>query len=169
MGIRQRFDANKAIEVLLYIAQKSPKIYNALKVFYFADKDHLSKYGRLICGDSYVAMRHGPVPSGAYDLVKYARGDRFCWGDLPIDEAFAVQGHNIVPRREPDLDFLSETDKECLELAIDKYGHLSFRQLKRLSHDEAYEAADENDFIQIEAIANTLPNRELLLDYLETR
>ena len=168
MSIRYKFNAEKAIEVLLYIAEKSNNIYNVLKVLYFADKEHLAKYGRLICGDSYVAMSHGPVPSGAYDLIKYARGDGFCQTDVPITGVFTIQGRTIVPRRKANLDLLSESDMECLDAAIGRYGDLPFSQLKRLSHDKAYEAADENDFIPLEAIVRTLPNGDLLLDYIHT-
>ena len=71
------FNAEKAIEVILYIAEhiKEPTFHTVSKVLYFADKEHLEKYGRFICGDSYIAMRRGPVPSGVYDLLKLARGD----------------------------------------------------------------------------------------------
>jgi uncharacterized phage-associated protein len=169
MSIRYKFDAEKAIEVLLYIAERSPNIYNALKVLYFADKEHLVKYGRLICGDSYVAMRHGPVPSGLYDIVKYARGDGFCWLEVPINEVFGVRGHEIVPYRSAHLDFLSESDIECLDAAIKEYGHLSFGRLKELSHDDAFRSSDENDFIPLDAIVNALPNGETLLDFLKNR
>jgi len=167
MSVRYGFDTEKAIEVLLYIAERSPNVYNALKVLYFADKDHLSKYGRLICGDSYVAMRRGPVPSGAYDLVKYARGDGLYWTDIPLNEAFSVQDHSIVLHRKANLDLLSESDVECLDTAIEKYGYLPFGELKKLSHDNAFKSADENDFIPLEAIVKTLPNGDLLWDYLE--
>ncbi len=168
MSIRYRFDTEKAVEALLYIAERSCNIYNALKVLYFADKEHLAGYGRLICGDSYVAMRHGPVPSGVYDLVKYVRGDGSWRIDIPVNEAFSVQGRNIIPHRKANLDFLSESDIKCLDAAIEQYGHLSFGQLRRLSHDDAYKAADQNDFIPLTAIVKTLPNSDLLLDYIES-
>ena len=168
MSTRYKFNTEKAVEVLLYIVEKSPNIYNALKVLYFADKGHLARYGRLICGDSYVAMRHGPVPSGVYDLVKYVRGDGFWHIDVPVNEAFAVQGHNVIPHRQVNLDFLSESDIECLDAAIEQYAHLSFARLKKLSHDDAYKAADQNDFIPLTAIVKTLPNSDLLLDYIES-
>ena len=168
MSIRSRFDPRKAIEVLLYIAERSPNVYSALKVLYFADREHLTRYGRLICGDSYVAMRHGPVPSGAYDLIKYARGDGVCWNSIPVTEAFAVQGRTIIPHRKARLDSLSESEIKCLDAAIKLYGRLSFGRLRDLSHDEAFQAADENDFIPLEAIVKTLPDGELLLDYLHS-
>lgn len=164
---RYRFDAEKAVEVILYIAHTSPNMYNALKVLYFADKDHLSKHGRQLCGDQYVAMSHGPVPSGAYDLVKYARGDGCMFVDLPLEEAFHLERYNITPHREPNLELLSESDIECLDAAIEHYGHLPFGELKKLSHDDAFKSADENDFISLEVIIDTLDDGELLLEYLQ--
>lgn len=167
MTIRFRFDAAKAVEVLLYIAPRCPNLYNALKVLYFADRQHLSAHGRLICGDSYVAMSHGPVPSGAYDIIKCIRGDGVCWwADRPIERAFDVQGNHLAPLREAKLEFLSESDIECLDAAIKEYGSLSFGDLKKLSHDSAFHSADQNDTISVEAIARSLPEGDLLLEYL---
>ena len=163
---KHKFDIEKTIEVILYIAQRCPDMYTALKVLYFADKEHLAKYGRLISGDTYVAMSHGPVPSGAYDLVKYARKDGVLWTNIPLDKAFTVRGNNIVPLREANTDYLSESDIESLNSAIEKYGTLSFSKLRQLSHDNAYKAADRNDFISLDAIAGTLPGGDLLTDYL---
>jgi hypothetical protein len=65
VNTKHRFDAHKALEVILYVAGSVPDMYRALKVLYFADREHLGRYGRLICGDTYVAMRLGPVPSGS--------------------------------------------------------------------------------------------------------
>lgn len=166
MGIKFKFDVDKTIEVLLYITQHVDNTYNALKVLYFADKDHLAQYGRLICGDSYVAMKHGPVPSGAYDIIKVARGDGGYWPGLPIQDWLKVEGHQITSLRAPNLEMLSETDLECLKAAIERYGHLPFGKLKKLSHDEAYQAARQDDYIPVEAIIASLPDGETLLDYL---
>lgn len=164
---RFKFDPKKGLEVLLYISQKSGNMYNALKVLYFADKEHLEKYGRLICGESYVAMREGPVPSGLYDIIKYRRGEGIpIFAEIPIDASFSMDGYLIIPNREPDLDYLSASDVECLDAAIVKYGDMSFSSLKRLSHDEAYKSADQNDFISLESLIKTLPSSVQLLAHL---
>jgi hypothetical protein len=42
----------------------------ALKLIFLADRYHLCRYGRLITNDSYVAMKHGPVPSATRDIVE---------------------------------------------------------------------------------------------------
>ena len=167
MSIKYRFDTDKAIEVLLFITARCPNMYNALKVLYFADKDHLAKYGRLICGDSYVAMSHGPVPSGTYDIVKHVRDRSILGIILPAFDAFHLEGHRIIPHREPNLELLSGSDIECLDRAIDKYGYLPFGQLRILSHDEAFKSADENDFIPLENIIRILPDGDLLLKHLQ--
>jgi uncharacterized phage-associated protein len=163
---KNRFNIEKALEVLLYIGARCPNTYNALKVLYFADKLHLAEYGRFICGDSYVAMNNGPVPSGVYDMVKSVRGDGFISTEIPLTDAFAVDGYNILPLRGANLDLLSESEIECLDEAIKRYGHLSFSTLKRLSHDKAYKAADQNDTISLDAIVSSLPDSDLLSDYL---
>lgn len=162
-----KFDPKKALEVLLYVTPHCPDMYTALKVVYFADKLHLSRYGRLIAGERYVAMSHGPVPSGLYDMVKSVRGDGVFTVEVPAKEAFTMVDYNINPLRRADLDVLSESDRECLDEAIREYGHKSFAELKEISHrDTAFQAADENDFITMEALAKSLPNGEALLEYL---
>ena len=166
MGIKYSLDREKAMEVLLYIAARCNDTYHALKVLYFADKDHLGKYGNLICSDTYVALRYGPVPSYVYNLVRCVRGDApWWWGDFDVSD-FGVEGNRIIPRRAANLDMLSHADIECLDAAIDKYGDMPFGELMRISHDDAYNAADENDDISFESIMQTLPDGDLLLEHL---
>jgi len=52
-----------------------------------------------------------------------------------------------------------------LNHAIKQYGLLSFSQLTDLSHDQAWQTTDENDYIDIEQIVAVL-NTDYLLDYL---
>lgn len=167
--MKHKIDVNTAIEILLYITQRCTNMYNVLKVIYFADKEHLTQYGQLMYGETYVAMSHGPVPSGAYDLVKYVRGDGLWAYQLPLDIGFSVKKYHLTPHRQANEDYLSESIIDCLDEAIQNYGHLSFSQLKEMSHQErAYQAADENDFIPLETIIHSLPNSEMLLDYIHT-
>lgn len=167
MNERFRFNQEKAIEVLLYISSEISNMYNALKVLYFADREHLANHGRLIYGESYVAMAHGPVPSGAYDMVKAAKPDSLIRFDIEVKDFLLLEGYEIVPLREPNLEKLSESDIEALDHAIEEYGHLSFGELQAISHrDSAFKAADENDFIPFEVLIRSLPDGELLLNYL---
>ncbi|MEP7246474.1 MAG: Panacea domain-containing protein [Gammaproteobacteria bacterium] len=64
------FDPDKAVEAILFTSTTAgTTLYETLKLLYLADKLHLERYGRLIFGDHYVAMEHGPVGSDAYDVM----------------------------------------------------------------------------------------------------
>ncbi|MCW7083120.1 Panacea domain-containing protein [Escherichia coli] len=67
-----RFDSEKALEAILYVASKAPipDIYHVGKILYYADRFHLESFGRLITGDHYNAMKDGPVASNTYDIIK---------------------------------------------------------------------------------------------------
>lgn len=164
-----KFDPRKALEIILYVAGSvtEPSFHRISKILYFADREHLARYGRLMCGDSYVAMRHGPVPSGTYDILKFVRGDlQFCPAQ-GAEDAFRVEDSKIVrPRRDPNRAILSKSETECLDEAIKKYGKMSFTALTKESHDAAWKAADANDIIDVEQIIATLPDAEELLEYL---
>ena len=71
----QGVDGRKLIELVVYLTGRlrGPTFHSISKMLYFADKLHLSKYGRLISGDNYVAMAHGPVPSAVYNIMKVPR------------------------------------------------------------------------------------------------
>lgn len=168
-----KFDKKKATEVILYIASKAPisDIYHVLKILYFADKKHLNRYGRFVCGDSYIAMGHGPVPSGSYNLIKNARfRENTCLPEgykYVESSSFQITGkYNLETLREADLDMLSESDIECITESIAENGKLSFNELKQKSHDKAYDSADENDFISTESIVLMLEKPDEILQHL---
>ena len=169
------FDADKAIESVLYILQQgtNPTFLHISKVMYFADREHLEKYGRFICGDNYVAMKRGPVPSRIYDLLKILRGDTLLF-NLPNSIVANAQSslkikekYNVHRLRDANLDFFSDSDLKCLDQAVKDYGNLSSEELTNLSHDQAWQSANENDFIEIEDIVTTLNNANELMEHLQ--
>jgi len=160
------FDREKALEVLLYISSSIEDMYKTLKVVYFADKMHLSKYGRLINGNSYVAMKNGPVPSEAYDIIKAIKGDSVF---IPLEtekSSLTINGNKITPLRKADLQKLSKSDIECLDESIKKYKPYSFNELHNESSDSAYHSTSQNDIMSLEAIICTLPNALEIKQYL---
>ena len=78
-GKMSNFRKEIAIEAILYIANRVERkdIHKICKILYYADQRHLSKYGRSITGDTYIAMAYGPVPSNVEDIFKAVRGDSF--------------------------------------------------------------------------------------------
>lgn len=157
------FDEEKSIELILYLAQniKEPTFHQIAKLMYFADKCHLEHYGRLMMEETYIAMKHGPVPSLVYHILTAYRTFP------PQNAAFiVVNKFEIKPKRMANLDNLSESEIKSLDYSIKNYSHCSFGELTKLSHDSAWESADRNDEISIEEIVKTLPNSKDLLDHL---
>ena len=162
-----QFDKEKAIEALLYVAPKvRGDMYATLKLLYLADKSHLHRYGRFIFGDRHWRLQYGPVPSGAYDLVKEAKGESFGRDAQAIRALLKVEGNTLKPTRPADRDVFSESDIECLDEAIHESGTLSFGQLKALTHDAAFNATVEGTEISTAAIAALAENPASLLQHL---
>ena len=167
------FDREKAKEAILYIASHAPipDRFNICRIIYFADKYHLEKYARFICGDSYAAMIHGPVPSATYDIIKAA--DNGFIADISVND------WDVAGMRQPRLEVFSESDIEALDWAIHEYGELPFKVLRDISHDEAWKAATDNGKlveppsivrsvpIPFENIVSMLKDRDAILDYIQ--
>lgn len=148
--IRFRTNWSKCIEAIDLLSREQDGItqYYVGKVCYFADKEHLLDYGRPITGDRYVAMEHGPVPSGIRDLLKQDGGLAddvltSLYERVKIEKRQNLQ--HVSSNRVEGFPNLSETDCEYLLAALKKYGKMSFPELKRVSHDEAWNAAWAQD------------------------
>ena len=149
------FDVNKAIEVLLYVAQAVDVIEPLLVTTYVADKKHLERWGRLIYGETYVTAFCGVRPVHLHSLLTSRRGE--------ID--FKLRDGGIIePTRKPNLDLLSESDVKCLEEAVQEC-------------IDDWRTKDQEDIVFEEAqgviklitemdIAKTLPCADDLCEYL---
>lgn len=159
------------IEGMIYVASRldEPRMHRISKIFYFADKAHLEKYGRKIFSDHYIAMRYGPVPSYAYDVFKDVCGNGSSIPRITAKGAFIVDNESIIPEREPDLDDFSESDIECIDQVIEEYGSQSFPALTTASHDDAWRDADLNGEISTRSIINSLPNGDKILEFDEAQ
>lgn len=166
-AITFRFDRQKAIEIVLYIAQRivDPTFHSVSKLMYFADKTSLEKHGRFICGDWYTAMKLGPVPSNTYDLMK---------DSIPEFGFMVEMDRCIVPLRDPDVDELSDSDVECLDIAIAMYGDKPMWKRTEDSHDAAWRAAwqsrgnTDSKRMSIESIVELFDDADELLEHLMT-
>ncbi len=171
---KAKFDQRKALHALLYVAQHIPKpanVYNVLKCLYYADRKHLQEYGRQIYGETFYALEHGPVPSAAYEIVKYVAG-RAKW-DLDFPEALElleVSDVYLTARGGADTDLLSRSDMACLLDAARKYGTMPFGKLKTLSHrGKAFENADPNGEMKLADLIAELKDSEAIASHLDDR
>lgn len=165
-SIEFEFDNQKAIEVILYIAnrRKDPTIRDILKLIYLADKTSLENYGRFVTGDRYFAMEQGPVASNTYDILKEARSSN--------DFGFLVEHRfHLKPLRDADTDELSESDIFCLDQIIQAFGHFPSWKLLEEAHDDTWEniwqtATAKSVPIPVEGIIQLFEGSNELLDYL---
>ncbi len=134
--IEFQFNKQKANAVILYLSKKDYSISKVrlLKYVFFADLYHLNKYGRPILGDKYVAMDNGPVLSKLYDMLKNSSRD------------YKVENNKfIIPNKEPDLDYLSKSDIEALDYALEKYSVYDTFEMSDLTHEyNAWKSARKN-------------------------
>ncbi len=170
-----RLNHKKAVEAITYVANKQPGLdfYRIVKVFYFADKDHLIRFGRPILGDVYIKMVHGPVPSLVYDLLK---ASDFLPSDLleVISVAIEVKHERypkVYPLRTADMSVFSRTDIRCLDEALETYGKMPWQELWDLAHSERawIEASANGEMDYARILDGETPERSRLLsDLVET-
>jgi len=171
---KAKFDQRKALHAMLFVVTRLPKpanVYNVLKCLYYADRKHLQEYGRQIYGETFYALEHGPVPSAAYEIIKYANG-RAKW-DLQFPEALELLDVNdihVSARGPVDTELLSRSDMACLLEAARKYGKMPFGKLKKLSHQgKAFENADPNGEMKLADLIDELRDREAVASHLKDR
>lgn len=168
------FNKDTALEAVLYIAQNigdRKDMHKIFKTLYFADREHLSRYGRSITGDTYIAMSYGPVPSNVDDIFKAIRGDSYFSKyakDLKGYFGF-VNKFIISPEREANLDYLSETDIECLDFAINKCKDKSFEELTAMSHDIAWSNTNKDREMSVKDILRENGDTEEYVEYISSK
>ncbi|MDR3527409.1 MAG: Panacea domain-containing protein [Rhizomicrobium sp.] len=128
----------KIVEAILLLIEEAGRHrrtltqYDVVKSLFIADLWHLKKFGRPITFDNYVAMKFGPVPSEAYDMLKPI----YAWRGTPQPEGWplwdrkATEGSNVAhfenPRRSANRRKLSDTDVRELTEALSFVMNLGF-------------------------------------------
>ena len=176
--VMTKFQRRELVEMVLYILHKTggTDLYHVLKILYFAEQKHLLEWGTKMVPDDFHAYEYGPVPDQLYKAVhnnsKYGH-------ELPrmFAEAVHFAGDDapnvLLPNREPDMEWLSKADVECLDASIAENAGLSFGQLLKKSHDDAWlEAwtsaqAGNDDTMDTVSIARAAGASDGLLEYIE--
>ena len=127
--------------VLLYIMQSFPQGVEYTKLFgilYFAQQDYLVKYGKVLIEDSFIELTYGPVPTYIYKALQTV-------GRKPTEEGFndfltgiEVHEKKIYASAKPDMDYISGSDKRCLDAAITKYRDTDPYDQSDLSNDSTW-------------------------------
>ena len=167
------FKYDKAVNAILFSLSKLGGItdmHKLCKILYFADQKHLSKYGRSITGDTYIAMQFGPVPSCVDDILKALRGDSFFSSSTEIDSLrkrlVFENRYMIRALQSPDLDELSKTDVDCLNYAVDLCKDKSFSELTQFSHGLAWSNTRRDREMSVKDILREAGDDEAYVDYI---
>lgn len=133
--------------VVLYIIGQCKTIdyFHLFKILYFADRNHLGKYGRRIVKDTFCALQYGPVPSNLYDAIKIVTGKT----SRPASDAITILSdalaskdtiypNYLTNKEEADMDELSPSDIECIDQSIKENSQTPFDRLSDQSHDKAW-------------------------------
>lgn len=169
-------DRKKLSELVLFIIDKTGGVdfYHAFKILYFAEMKHLAKWGSGIVPDEFCALKYGPVPTQLYDAVKELNHPRMILSE-ELSEVIQFAGEDapnvLLPKREANLKYLSKSEIEALEQSIEENESLTFGQLMRKSHDEAWEEANRRtngtNVISPVSMARVLNADDAMLEYIE--
>jgi uncharacterized phage-associated protein len=130
-NIKFPFDTNKAIQAVLWLLHRNNGAMDKLtlvKMMFFADREHLVKYGRPVIGGTYYTMEHGPVSSELLDLINSIKNSG---NKIPLK----LSDHNIKATDSPNANFLSESDVTILDNIYQAYGHLDGFKLRDITHE----------------------------------
>ena len=169
MRLSSLFRKDATLNAVLYILQQlggKSDMHKIFKTLYFADQSHLSKYGRTITGDVYIAMQYGPVPSKTDDIFKAVRGDSYFHDDELNSYFHFVNKYIVEANKKANLDYLSESDIECLEESIERCKDKSFDELTKMSHGLAWENTRRDRTMSFKDILREEGDSEDYVDYI---
>lgn len=132
------FDFKKKVQAINFFAKnvsgKTISKIDVLKAVFFADRYHMLKYCRTVTGDTYYAMKHGPVASEIKNICNLD-SDWLSEEEISYTQQFlAIEKDSVhsVAGKDYDSNVFSETDIEALKKSLNL-----FRKLKRKGVDVA--------------------------------
>lgn len=136
------------VEYILQQFSNGVDYIHLFKIMYFAQEEHLAIYGTPLMDESFVARKHGPVPSLTYKVLRVAEGKIVdATGELTSFVSdltlCSIGGHQVVRVKNNvcDLDELSNSNIRILDKWINKCKDLESFDLSELSHDAAWQKA----------------------------
>lgn len=165
--------------VILYIMQSFPDGVDYIKLFkilYFAQQDHLVRYGKVLVDESFRAVKHGPVPTYTYKALQIAEGKKMEGDFTGFLEGIEVLDKKVCTTLAPDMDYVSGANRKCLDASIEKYKDTDPYDLSGMSHDSAWKEANarikddpQKNFITIIDMARAGKATETMIDYIREK
>ena len=164
----------KIVESILFLIEEAEHrgthvtTYDIVKSIFVADVSHLNTYGRPVTFDNYYAMKDGPVPSDAYNMLldePYEFAKEVEGWPLWHKESSPQDGANVFkyvrPKRSPNKRVLSDTDISALTASLSIIKAQTFSDTRDMTHEyaaykEAWEARGDKQSVHM--------SYELLID-----
>ena len=131
-----QFDAQKTAQAVAFLLRlshdKKKSKGHLVKMLYGADKRQIRKGGIPLTGDEPYSMPNGPVLSNVLDLFNGKKKDAY-WDRFVSKATSDTHLVSLLDDRIGE-DLLSDSEKDSLRVAWSVFGHLSWPQVKDLSH-----------------------------------
>jgi len=173
------YDVEKVINAIKFFKLKGVNYLGKtklMKLLFFADKEHLTRYGIPIFYDKYFKLPHGPIPTLTlniidslnevenYDLEEYAKLFKEHL-ELKVSSFKGYTINEFEIKKDIDLDVFSESEIEVLKIIASKYKNHTATQLSELSHNlPEYQNTPLNEMIDYKKIA---PNQKEYIEFIE--
>lgn len=133
-----QFKAAKLASAVAYLVGRVPGLTKKqiCKLLYFADKEHLLRYGRPITGDRYHALPQGHIPTKGLDMLNGRTQRVGAEAVAALRRYGRLDGWVFRLEQPADLRVFSRTDLRVLDQIAETMGHLSADELEAISHRE---------------------------------
>jgi uncharacterized phage-associated protein len=128
-----RFDSEKTLQAARLLLDKHEgcmSFLRLLKLLYIADRELLTETGRTLTGDKAVAMKHGPVLSTLYDVLKQQSLHSEEWAGFIRRSGYQIRR----TRKKPGLGKLSKKEAAKLEEVFERYHAVDDWELSVATH-----------------------------------
>jgi len=162
--MHSKFSQEKATEAaakfLTFRKDQTMNYLGLIKLLYTADRIAFERLNESITGDTYVAMKYGPVLSNVYDLIKgNADSENFWYSYIHKDSSYKVR-----LKADPGVQHLSRAELKIIYQVYEDVGHLDRFELAEKTHQDFPEWEDplplKSKPIYIEEILKNLGKSE---------
>lgn len=168
------FEQRKLNEIILYLLNVTGGMdyYHIFKILYFAEREHLAKWGHRMIADDFCALEYGPVPTHLYDAIKVLDSKGTALAEILYEDMrlAGVDAPNVlIPQRMADLRYISKSELEALDNSLKENSLLTFKQLMIKSHDSAWQDAynkKKSGKISILKMAEAVNADDMIIKYI---
>jgi len=159
----KHYDVKKIANTIIYFIDNNVKslgITKLMKLFFYADKYHLEKYGKPIFNHTYTKLPRGPVPTWLYSIIRTAISGASDFDFQSEVEVFnkyiGVQEKNdgeftrieFIKKQQFDQKFFSKSQINILNQIINEFKNITATDISEKSHNtKAWRSVEANQQI----------------------